>query len=162
MFGLRHSAGCDRKVVIKRRGPARVEQCCPEPTFCSAWRPELSPHPQLVPWRRAQRAGCACVTKPHEKSAVHKRLHQGGADGNLSLSFPSLSLSLSLFTPAWLQDQRSIYRLVIFSVPSLSSLPLFLPFLTLPGHSTAVLFSSTLSPEMCCGSGEHVAVCCGL
>lgn len=102
MFGLRHSACCDSKLVIRREGPAWVEQHCPEPTFCSAWRPELSPHPQLIPWRRAQRPGCACVTKPHEKPIVHKRLHRGGADGNLSLSFPprSLSLSLSLFTPA--------------------------------------------------------------
>lgn len=38
---------CERKVLIRRKGPAEVEQRCPEPTTCSAWRLELSPQPHL-------------------------------------------------------------------------------------------------------------------
>lgn len=150
--------------MIRREGPAGVEQHCPEPTFCSAWSLELSPQPQLIPCRRAQRAGSACRTKLCQKTPVHKRLHQGGADGALSLSFPSLSLSFSLFTPDLHhpRDQTNLASTGYSDIPSFSSLPSFVSSFTLPGNSMAVLFYSILSPEVCCGSGELVAVCWGL
>lgn len=104
--------------MTRREDPAGVEQQCPVPTFCSAWRLELHPHPQPIPWRGPQRAGSACAGK----ISCAEEAAQAGADGALWLSSASVSVSFSLLTQAlhyphgW--TNHRIHRMRIFP-PSL-------------------------------------------
>lgn len=65
---------------------------------------DLSSVPSLTStsWRRAQRAGCTCVTKQHKKSTLHRRLHQVNCKSKRITPpcFLFSPLSFSLFTPA--------------------------------------------------------------
>lgn len=120
-------------------------QCCRALIFCSAWRLELSPPPSIHSLEKGSK-GSSCVTKLHEKSPVHKRLHQVNCKReqigpshyispfSFGLVYPSSGSSM------W-QDQYGIYDLVKFSVLSLLCLNFSPPSLCL---GRAQLSCSTL------------------
>lgn len=80
----------------------------------------------------------------------------------LSLFPLSLSFTLVVDSSSALSDVAGLTQdLQTGNIPLLPYLPLFLSSRTVPEQSLAVLLYSVLGPEVCCGSGELVAMCCG-